>query len=57
MTFAAIISLIQGLFQFPGEISALIKMLKATPEEQRENLMKSVSDEASKFQVTGRPQW
>lgn len=57
MSFALILQAITAAFQFPGEIVALAKMLRSTPEEAREGIMKSVQAEADKYQQTGRPTW
>ncbi len=57
MTLAGILSLIQGVLQFPGEITALIKTLRATPEEQRAALMATMQAEADNFKKTGKPTW
>lgn len=57
MTIGSILSLIIGILQFPSAVTALIKSLRETPEEQREALIKSIQMEADNFQKTGRPTW
>lgn len=57
MGLSAIISLITGVLQFPAAITALIKTLRATPEEQQQALITSMLAEADNFRKTGRPTW
>lgn len=57
MTFAAIMELITAVLTFPKEISALYKMLKATPEENRQKIMIAAQKECDSFKKTGRPTW
>lgn len=49
--------LIQGILAFPKEIGALIELLKKTPQEQHEDIVKSIQKEAENFEKTGRPSW
>lgn len=57
MTFAAALEIIAGFFTFSKEIFALIKMLKNTPEENRQKIMLAAQKEADTFKKTGRPTW
>ncbi len=49
--------LLTGVLQFPKAILELIKVLKNTPEEKHDALVKHMIDEAYQFSVTGRPKW
>jgi len=57
MTISAILAFITGLLQFPGQISALIKMLRQTPAEQQGAIMQAMLAEGENFRKTGRPTW
>lgn len=57
MTIAAIIALIPGFFAFFTQVQWLIKLLQATPAEQRDSLIKTMQQEADNFKKTGRPTW
>lgn len=51
------LALLVGVFQFPGQLLALIKILKKTPEAKHEELIKKLADEATQYEETGRPTW
>jgi len=53
---AAILEIISGVLKFPGQVLALIRMLKDTPEESREKIMLAMRKEADSFANTGRPE-
>lgn len=57
MGVAEIMALITGVLQFPKTILEFIKILKKTPQENHEGIVKKVAEEAQKFEDTGRPQW
>lgn len=57
MSLSAIITLITGVLQFPGQITALIKTLRQTPAEQQAAIMQAMLAEADNFRKTGRPTW
>lgn len=58
MTIAAFFDLLTGLFQFPAAISALIKLLRATPESQQASVIASIQAQAATAATpTGRPTW
>lgn len=57
MTLSAIITLITGALQFPAAVTALIKTLRQTPQEQQAALIASMLAEAENFRKTGRPTW
>jgi hypothetical protein len=46
-----------GVLQFPAAVTALVKTLRETPEEQRDALLKSMQAEAANFAKTGKPTW
>jgi len=57
MTFSAILEIISGALKFPGQVLALVRLLKDTPEESREKIMIAMQKEADKFAESGRPTW
>lgn len=57
MGIAEIILLITGLLQFPKTILEFVKLLKKTPQEKHEDIVKAIAEEAKKFEDTGRPKW
>lgn len=57
MQFAAIIELITAILTFPKEVGALYRMLKSTPEENRQKIMIAAQKETDSFKETGRPTW
>lgn len=57
MTIAAVLEIIKGVLSFPDEVLSLIRMLKGTPEENRQKIMLAMQKEADSFEQTGRPQW
>lgn len=52
-----IIALITAFFQFPKTILEFVNILKKTPQEKHEDLLKKIAAEAKQFEDTGRPQW
>lgn len=57
MTLAAILEIIQGVLKFPDAILRLVRVLKATPEEQHQKLVSQIEAEAKQLEETGRPTW
>jgi len=57
MTFAGIVELLLAFFKFPDTILSFVKLLKATPQEKHEDLIKKIAEESKKFEETGRPTW
>lgn len=57
MAIAQILELISGVLAFPGQVLAIIRILKKTPQENHDDLLKSMAAEADKFAQTGRPTW
>lgn len=57
MSFAALIDLIKAALQFPEAMIQLVRLLRSTPEENHEALLKKISEEALRFEETGRPTW
>jgi hypothetical protein len=55
MTLAAWLEIIKGVLAFPGEVLALVQMLRGTPAEQRQAIMARVMGEKAAAQETGRP--
>jgi hypothetical protein len=56
LTLTTILEIIQGVLKFPGEVLALVRILKDTPEESREKIMAAMQAESAKFAETGRPE-
>jgi len=57
VTLSEILTLIKGVLQFPQAVLSLIQILKKTPSEKHDELIKKMADEAAHFQSTGRPTW
>jgi hypothetical protein len=57
VSFAALIDLIKAGLQFPEAMIQLVKLLRSTPVENHEALLKKISEEAVRFEETGRPTW
>lgn len=57
MEIAAIIELIRGVLQFPEKVLELIRVLKKTPTEKHDDIMKRISEEKDSFEGGGRPKW
>lgn len=57
MTLVTILELIKGLFDFPQQVLALVRVMRATPEENREKIIAAMQKEADSFANTGRPDW
>jgi len=57
MGIVEIMAIVSGVLQFPGHILALIKILRSTPAENQEKIMKQIQETAHKFNETGRPDW
>lgn len=57
MGFSDIVALVTAFFQFPQTILAFVKILKKTPEENHDAILKRVADEAASFEQSGRPNW
>lgn len=56
MTPGDIIALITGFFQFPKTILEFVKLLKKSPQEQHDDILKRILEEAKHFEETGRPE-
>lgn len=56
MTFAAFIEVLTAFFKFPDAVTRLVKVLRATDQENHEKLVKQIEDESKQFEDTGRPQ-
>lgn len=52
-----ILDIIKGVLQFPATILEFIKILRKTPQENHEDLLKRIGEESKKFEDTGRPTW
>lgn len=57
MTIGALIEVLTAFFKFPAAVTALIKMIKQTPEEQHEALIKQVQAVFDESKNNGRPNW
>jgi hypothetical protein len=52
-----ILDLIRGMFQFPEALLKLIHVLRKTPQENHEEILKRIGDESKNFENKGRPTW
>lgn len=52
-----ILALIKAALEFPGEVMQLVNLLRKTPQEQHDALLKAMQVEADNFAKTGRPSW
>lgn len=52
-----ILAAIVAALQFPEAVVKLVNLLRKTPQEKHEDLLKKIDEEASKFENTGRPSW
>jgi len=52
-----ILDLIRGFFQFTSDLLKLMKILRRTPQERHEDLLKRIDEESKEFEKTGRPTW
>jgi hypothetical protein len=43
--------------KFPDAVVRLVNLLKKTPQEKHENLLKKMEEESTKFEDTSRPTW
>jgi len=57
MTVSGIFTIIMGVLEFPKMILEFINLVKKTPEEKHEEILKAIQAEAKKFDDTGRPSW
>jgi hypothetical protein len=57
MGIAEILALITGVLQFPKVILEFVKLLKKSPAEKHEDILKQIAHEAEKFEESGRPSW
>ncbi len=51
------VEIIKAILQFPSTILEFVRILKKTPQEKHEDLLKKISEEARQFEDTGRPTW
>jgi hypothetical protein len=49
------LQIIKGVLAFPGAVIELVKLLRKTPQENHEKILKETAEEADKFDKTGRP--
>lgn len=52
-----ILSIIKAVLQFPSTILEFVKLLKKTPQEKHDDLLKRLADESKQLEDTGRPTW
>lgn len=57
MTLSDIFNLLMAIFQFPKTILEFVKLLRKTPQERHEEIVKKIAEEAKRFEETGRPTW
>lgn len=52
-----VLEIISAVLKFPQAVLSLVRVLTKTPEEQHEDLMKRIAEEAQNFESSGRPRW
>jgi hypothetical protein len=57
MGVAELLGLIAGILKFWDSVVWLVKVLRDSPEEKREEIMARIRGEADKLEKTGRPTW
>jgi hypothetical protein len=57
LTLSAILEIIKGVLQFPSVVLEFVRLLQKTPQENHETLLKRITEEAERFEETGRPTW
>ena len=57
MTFAAFLSALTGFFTFFSQVSKFIEMLRKTPQEKHDELLKRVEAIFDEKDSNGRPKW
>lgn len=55
MTIAGLFAVLTAFFQFPAQLAAFIKLLQATPDEQKADITAAIQAQLDSFQNTGRP--
>lgn len=51
------LELITGILKFPDAILKIIRILQGSPQEHHDAILKSLANEARKFEDMGRPTW
>lgn len=57
MTFAAFIEVLTAFFKFPAAVTALVKLISKTPEQNHQALIEKVNKMFDQGGNDGRPQW
>lgn len=52
-----IFSIISAVLDFPKTILEFVKMLRKTPQDKHDEILKKMAEEAKKFEQEGRPTW
>ncbi len=52
-----ILAIIKAVLNFPSTMLEFVHLLKETPQEKHDHLLKKMAEEAKKFEETGRPSW
>jgi hypothetical protein len=55
MGLVEILELVKALFQMPATILEFVRIMRKTPVERHEDLLKKIAQEAKRFEETGRP--
>ena len=55
MTLTIWLEIFAGVLKFPGEVRALLKILRDTPAESNEKIVISIGEKSQEFARTGRP--
>lgn len=57
MGLTEIIAVIGGILKFWDSVVWLVKLLRDTPQEKHEEILKRIQAESRKLAETGRPTW
>lgn len=57
MGLGAILEIISGVLKFPGVILEFVRLLKKSPAEKHDDIIKKIQEEAAQFEDSGRPDW
>ena len=56
-TFALILQAIVAVLKFPAELSAFIRLISKSPEEKRQEILKTIEAESAAIDAGERPKW
>lgn len=57
MSLALILEVLVALLKFPKELSAFIRLISKSPEEKRQEILKTIEAESAAIDAGERPKW